>query len=212
MKKILTFFIIGACFYSCSSRSSSNPNDSIGVDPSQAVVRRPDSVVAQQPEPQTAAPAADSTSNSTASTQNTASGKWEYTQEEDKMTSKTKYFASINANNLLYFPFPYDGGQTASLLIRNLDGKNGALLSVSKGQFISHVDDGSVDIRFDDAQPVTFSTSEPSDGSTDVLFIDNAAKLIKKLKSAKKVIIQAEFYESGLKTMEFDTQGFTWDH
>lgn len=206
MRKILFLgFIVAFC--SCSSNSKTDANDSGGVDPSQAVVRKPDSAAAQ-PAP---AAKADTAKATAASGSGSGKSKWTYKEETDKMTSKTNYYAFIDANELLNFPAPYDGGQTATLTVRKQSGASEVTLSITKGQF-TNVDGGKVQIRFDDAQPVSFPTSEPSDGSSDVIFINNASKLIKKLKTANKVIIQAEFYEAGLKTMEFDVKDFKWEH
>ena len=36
--------------------------------------------------------------------------KWLYSDEEDKMTSKKKYYAQLIANDELMFDFPYNGG------------------------------------------------------------------------------------------------------
>ncbi|MFD0795316.1 hypothetical protein ACFQZX_16965 [Mucilaginibacter litoreus] len=138
--------------------------------------------------------------------------KWSYTEEEDKMTSKKKYFATIDANDLLQFDFPYDGGVTATLVVRHQGGENEVILQVSKGQFMTGVDGTTVKIRIDDSPAATYSASGPSDGSSEILFINNANKLIKKMKTAKKVLIQAEFYDSGNKIMEFDVDGFQWKH
>lgn len=193
MKKIL-IPVIAVFFYSCSSNSSSSDNS--GIDTSKAVVGKTDSVKKVD----------------TAKTSDSSTKQWTYSNEVDKMTSKTNYYATVDANDLLDFPSPYEGGSTATLNIRNTDGKNEALLTISKGQFLSHIDGGTIKIRFDNDQPVTFETNNPSDGSSTVIFIENAAKLIKKLKSSEKIIVASEFYESGEKTMGFNVKNFKWDH
>jgi hypothetical protein len=192
MRKIL--FVIGAlCFYSCTSetKKTTPQKDSLNIDTA------------------TAAKAPDSSHSSTPTAK---TSKWSYTEQEDKMTSKKKYFASIDANELLQFDFPYDGGVTANLTIRHQDGENEAILQISKGQFITGVDGTTIKVRVDDAPAVTYSASGPSDGSTEILFINSANKLINKMKTAKKVMIQAEFYDSGNKVMEFEVDGFKWTH
>lgn len=141
-----------------------------------------------------------------------ASSKWTFTEEEDKMTSKKSYFATIDANEELQFDFPYDGGSTASLLIRNKRGENNVMLQVSKGQFVAGVDGATLKIRMDNGPAQAYSASEASDGSSNVLFIESANKFIKKLKTAKKVLIEAEFYDAGNRVMEFDVDGFKWAH
>ena len=141
-----------------------------------------------------------------------AESKWQYQEKVDKMSSAKNYFATIESDNTIDFEFPYDGGSTGSITVRNMEKANEVLIGISKGQFNSGVDGTTLKVRFDDKKPVTFDCSEPSDGSSDVLFIQSPKKFITMLKAAKKVIIQAEFYDSGLKEMEFDTKDFKWNH
>lgn len=137
---------------------------------------------------------------------------WNYQEGEDKMTSEKIYFASIESKELLQFQFPFDGGVTATLTIRNKDKKNDVYLKVEKGQFNCTIEGMNIKIRFDDEQPITFNCVEPSDGSMDKIFIHNTSMLISKLKKTKQIIIQAEFYNEGLKQMTFNVLDFQWDH
>ena len=78
---------------------------------------------------------------------------WEYTTEEDKMTSNVKYFALTKSINTLHFGFPYEGGTTGGLLIRNWKNKNEVILTITQGQFTSTYGHEYVRVRFDDDQP-----------------------------------------------------------
>ncbi|RBL92413.1 hypothetical protein [Chitinophaga flava] len=137
---------------------------------------------------------------------------WRYSEDEDKMTSDKVYHAEVDANELLQFEFPYQGGSTATLYLRNKNKKNNLLLMVSKGQFNSSFQGQNIKVRFDDDKPMTFGTSNANDGDTKVLFIDNVSKFIARMKTAKKVLIEAEFYRSGVRQMEFNVSGFNWAH
>lgn len=192
MKKIL--FLLGAVFIvSCNSNQKAGTSDSAKSDSSKKTT------------------AATVTDKKTAS--DDPSTMWDYASDTDKMTSKLTYQATINSTNKLQFESPYDGGSTASILIRNKDGKNDVMLIIDKGQFVSSVsDDAKVNVRFDSDLAIAFTGSEPSDGSSTVLFIDPAKKFITHIKNAKKMIVQAEFYESGLREMEFNVAGLKWDH
>src|SRR4051812_22273331 len=46
------------------------------------------------------------------------SSAWNYSEEEDKMTSHKINYAYVEANDLLDLKFPYNGGVTAKLYIR----------------------------------------------------------------------------------------------
>lgn len=137
--------------------------------------------------------------------------KWQFQEDVDKMTSKTVKYASIDANEELEFKFPYDGGSVASLTIRKKDGSNDIYLSVSKGQFNGTYDGGQVRIKFDEEQPKKFSFTAPSDNSSDVIFINSTKAIISKLKTSKKIIIEAEFFNEGNRQIEFDVSGFKWE-
>ena len=136
---------------------------------------------------------------------------WRYSEKEDAMTSKTTTTATVGAKDELMFDFPYNGGSIAQILLRNKNGSNDVMLIVSKGQFNSSIDDNYVKIRFDDAPAKTYSYARPSDGSSDTIFLNSTAEIIAKLKTSKRVIIEAEFYQEGLKQMEFNVEGLKWN-
>lgn len=138
---------------------------------------------------------------------------WKYTTEVDKMTSKKNYYAAIGSTNQLEFAAPYDGGSTAVITVRNQNKSNDVVLTISKGQFVCSTGDGcTIKVRFDSDPAISFQADGPSDGSSDVLFLKPVGKFIKNIKKAKKVIVQAEFYEEGLKEMEFSPDGLKWDY
>lgn len=189
MKQLFTLLALSCALYSCSStEASSTSSDSTKVTES-ATPSKSKSTVATEP-----------------------ATKWEYWDKEDKMTSDKNYYASVDANEKIDFEFPYDGGSTASITIRNQDKQNDVMLQISKGQFNTGVDGGTIKVRFDDKKPSVYETSSPSDGSSEMVFINNGKKFLKELKASKRAIIQAEFFDSGIKTMEFNTAGFEWKH
>lgn len=154
------------------------------------------------------------TVNKAAGETNTETGGWVYSEKEDKMEGGKKYFAEVTATEKLKFEFPYDGGSTATLALRNAEGKNSIMLSVSKGQYNSDItgENNSLKMKFDDEKPMTVSYGIPSDGSSDLIFINSEAEIINKLKAAKKVLIEVEFYNEGNRQIEFIVDGLKWDH
>ena len=140
------------------------------------------------------------------------SSKWLYSDEEDKMTSKKKYYAQLIANDELMFDFPYNGGSVATLTIRKKRGEVDAMLKISKGQFIHDYEGGSIKVRFGNAKPSIYAISKSSDQSSNLIFIDNVSRFISNLKKYKKLLIEAEFYNEGVRQIEFNIEGFKWDH
>lgn len=139
---------------------------------------------------------------------------WQYSEQEDKMTSKKSYFASVEAKELLQFKFPYDGGSTATLVLRNIAGENNVYVTVSKGQMLTKsYQSTAYRVRFDDKPLQKYNFVGPSDGSSTMAFIDdNTSKFIKNLKGAKKVIVEIEFFRGGSHPIEFDVSNLKWNH
>jgi hypothetical protein len=140
------------------------------------------------------------------------STKWIYTANLNKMTMDSNYYASITANEELQFDFPYNGGSTATLMIRNKEKRTDIILQVSKGQFNGSIDGQNIRVKFDNDKPALFSCSESSDGDPTILFIDNAHRFLSRLKSANTVLVEAEFFNAGVKQMEFDTKSLEWSY
>ncbi|MDE7369812.1 MAG: hypothetical protein K2N08_08620 [Muribaculaceae bacterium] len=138
---------------------------------------------------------------------------WEYHQSIDEMTDKTTYYASIESENEVEFDFPYNGGSSLTLTIRNSPqyGKN-IYIKISKGQFNPGINGTNIKVRFDDNEPIIGHCIQPSDYSTDLLFIDNYNKVLNKIKESRTMKINAEFFSEGTRTFNFKTEGLEWDH
>ena len=137
--------------------------------------------------------------------------KWEYSEEEDKMNSSKKYYASVEAKDKLNFDSPYSGGSTATLTVRRINGKNNVFLDVSKGQFVVR-SYSRIRLKFDDMKPSSFEISEPADYSNNTIFIMPYDKIVDLLKKHKTLLLEADFYQEGTRQMEFDISNFKWNH
>jgi hypothetical protein len=85
------------------------------------------------------------------------------------------------------------------------------IFSVVKSQFLSTGYRKKVLVRFDDRPPIIFYADEPADNSTDTVFIDDYQKFCANLRHAKKVMIEAQFYQEGGRIFEFNVGGLDWD-
>lgn len=133
---------------------------------------------------------------------------WNYESEIDEMDGSTTKRAIVLSSNIVEFDFPYNGGSTLGICVRNTK-KYGTdvMISISKGQFISSEYNGTnyVTVRFDNNVPIKFTTVEPSDYSNDLLFLQNPKKFIKLAKKAKTIKIEAPFFNEGSYVFTFDT-------
>lgn len=137
---------------------------------------------------------------------------WSYSENEDAMTSDKMFFATTESTNVLNFDFPYNGGSTAQLIIRFMNNSNNVILKISKGQFLSSLsDDAYLRIKFDEEKPVNFGYTKPTDGSVGWLFINSSKQFLDKLKGAKKLMIEAPFFQEGRQILYFNVKELDWN-
>jgi hypothetical protein len=137
---------------------------------------------------------------------------WIYTYQIDKMTSDTAYKADVMAKERLQFAFPYSEGGLANLFVSYSDSVNNMGLHITNGQFESDNSIVIVEIRFDNEKPLNIKTDMKVFEHERVLFFRNANELIEKLKKAKKVLVEAPFYEEGTRIMEFNVSKLVWNY
>lgn len=194
-----------ACLSSCGNSTLTNHNaEDNTADTAQAAA---DAAVAAA---DAAAAAADAAVSSPAPVEPEAhKSSWSYSHDEDQMGTGTTHFASVSSTNTVIFDFPYDDPQSGQLLLRThpRHGKD-VLLSIEKGQFNCSYDGCSVMVRFDDKPAQRYSAAEPADNDTTTLFIQNYKKFYASVKESKRVRIEAEFFQEGLRTFDFDISGF----
>ncbi|MCO5259859.1 MAG: hypothetical protein M9916_06915 [Crocinitomicaceae bacterium] len=153
----------------------------------------------------------DNNSTTSEEVKNESKSNWSYSESTDEMDGTTRKVASTTSTNSIKFDFPY-GNSDFSLNIRNWNGETDVFLTCSKCQFIAGVmGEKTYRIKFDDETPIDVTASFSSSGSADVVFLGNEKKLISKLKTAEKLIIEPEFYDVGRKTVRFDVKGLEWE-
>ena len=138
---------------------------------------------------------------------------WNVFEESDAMSGRKMYFTTTKSINKVDFEFPYDGGSTMTITIRNMGKRNEVALSISKGQFMTSIgDDYKIRVKFDNGKVVAYPYNSASNGSSKVIFPKWSSNFIKQLKKAKKLMIEAPFYDSGRKIFNFNVSGFKWNH
>lgn len=159
-----------------------------------------------------------STTNSTNSEENSTNdikevkSNWQYNEDADKMTNDKRYFASSVSTNEIEFEFPYNGGSNFTLTLRNLGKGNEIVLQVSKGQFMPGIMSSEYcRVKFDDGETTKYTYNSAEDGSSEVIFFEKSTKFLTNLKTAKKLMIEAPFYNAGRQVINFDIEGLTWD-
>ena len=125
----------------------------------------------------------------------TTASNWRYDSDVDKMRGNTSYFADATSLNSANFQFPYQGESHLHIIIRN------------KG------DGCEISVKFDNEAVKTYTVNEADAGKNDVVFLaPGKDAFIKKLKTSKKVIIEAPFFQEPSTQFDFDTAGLEWKH
>jgi hypothetical protein len=138
---------------------------------------------------------------------------WNYTESVDEMDNSKTFVASTESPTRVMFDFPYeeDGGSKFFLGLRKTGKVTDAYIQVSKGQFLTSLMGGkNYRVKFDDEAPVKFEAISASDGSSNIAFIGNAKNFIQRVSKAKKIIIEAEFFDHGNEKITFDVEGLKW--
>jgi hypothetical protein len=158
------------------------------------------------------APGASSSETSAPSSQASDGTSWQYSEEVDQMRGGKERRAQVESTNQLSFDFPYGGGSTGSLIVRQSP-KFGfdIMVRISKGQFVCHqFTGGHISVKFDDGPIQKFGCTDAADGSSNVIFLEGAKRFLAELKRSKRAVIEAEFFREGVRQMEFNTAGLNW--
>lgn len=153
-----------------------------------------------------------SSATTTTETTNKEESNWQYSEDVDKMTNEKSYFARCVSTNEIDFEFPYNGGSSFTLILRNKGKYNEIILQVSKGQFMTSIMSSDYcRVKFDDEETINYTYNSAEDGSADFIFFDHSKNFLTKLRSAKKLMIEAPFFDSGRQIINFDVEGLVWD-
>lgn len=153
-----------------------------------------------------------SATTTTTETKNKEESKWQYSEDVDEMTNEKSYFARCVSTNEIDFEFPYNGGSSFTLILRNKGKYNEIILQVSKGQFMTSIMSSDYcRVKFDDGKTLNYTYNSSEDGSANIIFFDHSKDFLAKLRSAKKLMIEAPFFDAGRQIIYFDVEGLVWD-
>ena len=130
---------------------------------------------------------------------------WDYRQWPDSMTGRMDVRATLGSENSLSLPFPYSGKNKGLLSVRQhpkygLD----VFVSIEKGQTMCSSYRGcTIQIRFDEGQPIEFSGRPPADNSTNVVFLNGRQRFISYARKASTIRVQLTVFQAGDQTIEF---------
>ena len=138
------------------------------------------------------------------------SSNWHYHVTPDEMRGTTIKSAFLAADNELQFDFPYAGGSTVTIMLRDTAGHDDVALVLDKGQFVCNPFGGTVPAKFDDGPIEKFACNSTSDGSSTVMFLHPPSRFISRLRSSRRLIIEPEFFQAGTLQVTFNITGLKW--
>lgn len=131
-------------------------------------------------------------------------GHWIYEE------TRTGYKAVTVSPTVLNFPFPYDGGSTATLTLRRRSGETHVYIDVSKGQFNRSFQGGTARVRFDNRPAVSYPLVAAANGRANILFFANEQSLIDQLRKARTMVVTVEFAGQDTRDIQFGTANLQW--
>lgn len=134
---------------------------------------------------------------------------WQFKSTSDPMGRGTRHEATVTSSNSVNFPFPYAGTQRALLVLRSGPGHDDldVVLFLQRAQFLCQLDDCRAAVRFDDADAVDVRAVGSSSHAMNVIFLRDEANFIEQARAAKRVKIEAEFYQFGRFVFDFPVSG-----
>ncbi len=137
---------------------------------------------------------------------------WQYQATTDEMSGKKIYSACIVSENAVALAAPYHPAK-ARLCLRDHPRTGGDLLIslLGPGQVMCGRDKPcEIRIRYDDGEPQTAKAVTPSDGSTNVVIIENDLDrhvMQAQMGQSAATRIELEFYQAGFQVLTFKTKG-----
>jgi hypothetical protein len=126
----------------------------------------------------------------------------------------SKWFtARTDSLNSLEFEFPYRKDSDHAHLQVQVEptGRKEIAMEIDKGQFLCNGIDGcTIAVKFDDGPIKNIHANASAAGKADVIF--PSYSILPQLKKAKKVVIEADFYDHGSEQIVFNTDGLRWEH
>lgn len=131
-------------------------------------------------------------------------GVWRNFDSVDPLTQRPIKRASVDSREEFELDFPYRGPQRARLVVREhpQHGQD-VMLMIERGQIPCRVRGCDVQVVFDDSDPIRWRANGAADGSSEVIFLRQYDRFVRRLDDAREVRIAVTIYQAGTKTFTF---------
>lgn len=135
---------------------------------------------------------------------------WARNEYADQMTDAKKVVLTLKSINASEFKFPYNkvGGSRLDLSFRRTGDELDAYLRIEKGQMQCSRLSCSFSLRVGDGDVQKWTGLPTSTNDSDMMFVRDAERLEKIVKSGQKIRIGIEFFRQGKRAFDFDTAGY----
>lgn len=139
---------------------------------------------------------------------------WNYSNSEDEMRGTVTNFAQVKSLNVIQLDFPYQGGSSLYLMLRNSpENGNEVMISTDNGQLWCEYSNCYMSVKFDNDEIKTYPLAKAAAGTSETMFLDGSVdQFINKLKKSKNVMIEIGFFNYGNQQFRFDTGGLEWSY
>lgn len=130
---------------------------------------------------------------------------WDYSDETDEMSGAKSSYAQLASTDSFTDDVGMKDAAATRLEVQRKGKSHYVAISNPNLQFTcSAFTDTYVRVKFDNGPPHTYPCTEEKTSKYGVAFILNAPKFISALKKSKHVVIEAEVFQRGMKTMHWD--------
>lgn len=165
----------------------------------------------KEPSTPTASPAATPTEASAADTPATVASTWSYSRVQDEMNGDG-VIACTDSTDEVHLEPPYQDVK-AQLCIRRMpkSGLSTFVRLLGEGQFMCQsYESCRVRLKYGQGAAHAVSAREPSDNSSNFVFLEGAAAVLAGVQKAGTTLFEANYYQAGEQTVHFPTAGLQW--
>lgn len=132
---------------------------------------------------------------------------WVTTEDIDEMNDSKSVWKTITSTNTESYDALHDNVYSKIIVRKMKKYGTDVMVCVNDAQIhgSEYYDENYVMVRFDNSTAVKYTYNTPSDGSTDVIFINKATDFIKRLKTAKKIKLEVPLFQEGREIFNFET-------
>ena len=139
---------------------------------------------------------------------------WEYNESKDEMRGSVSHFAQSGSINNITLDFPYTGGTSLFLVLRNTpENGNEVLINTNNGQLWCEYNNCYMSAKFDNGEVKRYPLAKAVAGSSETMFLDGSIEqFINDLKKSKTAMLEVGFFNYGNQQFEFETSDLEWSY